>query len=101
MTLRLKDAGFFTVSSVLMQTQKALCQVKGLSEPKILKIREAALKIVGAGFITGNEARTRRQNIVHITTGSAALDEILGGGIESGSITESSGEYRSGKSVCR
>lgn len=80
-----------------MHTMKALCNVKGLSEPKILKIREAALKLVGAGFISGNEARERRQAIVHITTGSPALDEILAGGVESGSITECYGEYRCGK----
>jgi meiotic recombination protein DMC1 len=94
---RLKDAGFFTVSSVLMHTQKTLSQVKGLSEQKIVKIREAALKLVGAGFITGNEARTRRSQIIHISTGSPALDEILGGGIETASITEAFGEFRCGK----
>jgi meiotic recombination protein DMC1 len=80
-----------------MHTQKTLSLVKGLSEPKLVKIREAALKVVGAGFITGNEARARRANIVHVSTGSAALDEILGGGVESGSITEAYGEYRCGK----
>jgi meiotic recombination protein DMC1 len=94
---RLKDAGFFTVSSILMHTQKTLNQVKGLSEPKILKIREAALRLSGAGFITGNEARNRRAQIIHISTGSAALDEILGGGIETASITEAFGEFRCGK----
>jgi meiotic recombination protein DMC1 len=94
---RLKDAGFFTVSSVLMHTLKTLSQVKGLSEQKIVKIREAALKLVGAGFITGNEARTRRSQIIHISTGSPALDEILGGGIETASITEAFGEFRCGK----
>jgi meiotic recombination protein DMC1 len=97
MKFRLKDAGFFTVSAVLMHTQKTLNQVKGLSEQKIIKIREAALKIVGAGFITGNEARSRRLQIIHISTGSPALDEILGGGIETASITEAFGEFRCGK----
>ncbi len=87
----MKDAGFYTVSSVLMRTKKALLQVKGLSEPKIDKIRDAALKIVGVGFITGSEARQRRGQICYISTGSQALNEILGGGIETGSITEAFG----------
>jgi meiotic recombination protein DMC1 len=95
---KLKDAGFFTVTAVLMSTQKTLCNVKGLSEPKVIKIREAALKLVGSGFITGNEAKLRREKIINITTGSPALDSILGGGIETGSITEAFGEFRSGKS---
>lgn len=71
---RMKDAGFFTVSSILMTTKKNLCNVKGLSEPKIDKIRDAALKLVGAGFITGTEARQKRADIIHLTTGSAALN---------------------------
>lgn len=80
-----------------MHTMKALTNVKGLSEPKIIKIRDAALKLQGASFITGNEARVRRGRVVHISTGSPALDEILGGGVESGGITEAYGEYRCGK----
>lgn len=91
MISRMKDAGYYTVSSILMHTKKTLCDVKGLSEPKIDKIREAAMKIFGTGFISGTEMRQRRQNIVHITTGSVALDDLIGGGIESGSITEAFG----------
>lgn len=94
---KMKDAGYFTVSSVLMHTKKALCEVKGLSEPKIDKIRDAALKLVGAGFITGTEAREKRSRVYHVSTGSQALDEIIGGGIETGSITEAFGEFRCGK----
>ena len=35
---------------------------------------------------------------MHVTTGCGELDAILGGGIESGSITELYGEFRTGKS---
>lgn len=89
----MKDAGYYTVSSVLMKTKKTLCEVKGLSEPKIDKIRDAALKLFGAGFITGTEARQKRMNVYHVSTGSQALNEIIGGGIESGSITEAFGRF--------
>lgn len=87
----MKDAGFHTVSSILMHTKKALCEVKGLSEPKIDKIRDAAIKIIGSGFITGTEARQKRMNVYNISTGSVALNDIIGGGIETGSITEAFG----------
>lgn len=40
---------------------------------------------------------TSRQNLLTITTGSGALDKILGGGIETGSITEIFGGCGSGK----
>jgi DNA repair protein RadA len=42
-----------------------------------------------------------RQNVLRLTTGSSMLDKLLGGGIESQSITEFYGEYGSGKSqIC-
>lgn len=43
----------------------------------------------------------RRSELVHITTGSKNLDALLGGGIETGAITELFGEFRTGKSqIC-
>ena len=47
--------------------------------------------------MTGNELAQKRKNIIKITTGSSSLDELLGGGIESMSITEAFGEFRTGK----
>ena len=34
---------------------------------------------------------------VHISTGASQLDELMGGGVETGSLTEIFGEYRCGK----
>jgi meiotic recombination protein DMC1 len=36
----------------------------------------------------------RRKEVVHISMGAKALNELLGGGIESKCITEIYGEYR-------
>ena len=45
--------------------------------------------------------KEKRKSVMHITTGSQNLDKILGGGLESGSITELYGEFRTGKSqIC-
>lgn len=74
-----------------MKTKKQLLQVKGLSEPKIDKIIAAASELSDGGFISGIEARQRRGTVVRVTTGSEALNEILGGGIETGSLTEAYG----------
>lgn len=60
-------------------------------------------------FITGFECLTRRQNVIKLSTGSKALDTLLGGGIETQSstqrlflsyfeVTEASGEFRTGRS---
>jgi DNA repair protein RadA len=47
--------------------------------------------------VTGDVIMEKRRNIDKLTTGSRALDELLGGGIESCSITEFFGEFGSGK----
>ena len=45
------------------------------------------------------EVRERRKQVIQITTGSTSLDKILGGGIETGSITEVFGEFRTGYAI--
>lgn len=50
------------------------------------------------GFTTATEYHARRTELISITTGSKNLDNVLGGGMETGSITELFGEYRTGKS---
>ncbi len=53
------------------------------------------------GFTTASEFHHRRSELICITTGSKQLDTLLGGGIETGSITEIFGEFRTGKSqIC-
>lgn len=53
------------------------------------------------GFTTATEYHARREDLLTITTGSKNLDLLLGGGIETGSITEIFGEFRTGKSqIC-
>ncbi|CAL4896944.1 unnamed protein product [Urochloa decumbens] len=74
-----------------------LTGIKGLSEAKVDKICEAAKKLLSQGFMTGSDLLLKRKSVVRITTGSQALDELLGGGIETLCITEAFGEFRSGK----
>lgn len=53
------------------------------------------------GFTTATEFHARRSELVCISTGSKVLDTLLGGGIETGAITELIGEFRTGKSqIC-
>ena len=95
---KLKNSGLCTVSSILMATRKELLNIKGITEQKVEKIQEAALKLEQGGFMTAYGVMIRRKNITRITTGSKKLDQLLGGGLESMSITEVFGEFRTGKS---
>ncbi|WWC65228.1 DNA repair protein RAD51 [Kwoniella dejecticola CBS 10117] len=100
-TKKLSDAGYHTVEAVAFTPKKTLCTIKGISEQKADKILMEACKMVPMGFTTATEIHSRRSELVHITTGSTGLDTILGGGIETGAITELYGEFRTGKSqIC-
>merc|ERR1719328_564615 len=95
---KLQEAGFYTVESVVYAPRKKLCDVKGISEQKADKIQLEAMKLVPTGFTTATEMHLKRSQIIQVTTGSKELDKLLNGGIETGSITELFGEFRTGKS---
>ena len=94
---KLSDAGFHTVESVAHATVRRLSEVRGLSEAKVLKIKEIVKGIVVMEFKTAADALEDRKTLVTLTTGSTELDKLLEGGIETGSITEVFGEFRTGK----
>ncbi|RFU30006.1 hypothetical protein B7463_g6309, partial [Scytalidium lignicola] len=95
------DGGFNTVESVAYTPRRVLEQIKGISEQKATKILTEASKLVPMGFTTATEMHQRRSELISITTGSKQLDTLLAGGIETGSVTEIFGEFRTGKSqIC-
>ncbi len=64
-----------------------------------IELNKTAGKLLGSlGFRSAKQYYAQRESIIKITTGSTKLDELLGGGIETGSITEVFGEFRTGKS---
>jgi len=94
---KLRQAGLCTVMSVLMCPKKDLVNIKGITDQKAERIYEAAQKIENAGFCTGLQMVEKRKRIKKLSTGSTALNTLLGGGVESQSITEAFGEFRTGK----
>lgn len=95
---KLKAGGHHTVESIAYTSRKHLSVIKGISEGKAEKILNEAAKLVPMGFTTALEFHSRRSELICLTTGSKQLDTLLGGGIETGSITEVFGEFRTGKS---
>ncbi len=94
---KFEEAGYHTVESIAMASKKQLIAIKGISEQKAEKILSEASKIIPMGFTTASEHHQRRADLVKIATGSQELDKLLEGGIETGSITEMFGEFRTGK----
>ncbi|OMJ85663.1 hypothetical protein SteCoe_12930 [Stentor coeruleus] len=98
---KLQEAGFHSIESIAMATKKTISAVKGISDNKADKLLELCHKFFPMGFITATAVHEERKQLVYLTTGSSALDKLLGGGIESGSLTEIFGEFRTGKTqIC-
>jgi DNA repair protein RAD51 len=78
---------------------RKLVEVKGISEQKAQKLKELirSQQLVSLGFQTATSRLESMKDMIMISTGSNALDTLLGGGIETGSLTEIFGEFRTGK----
>ena len=98
---KLQEAGYFTCESLGMTTKRELLTVKGIGESKADKILAEASKYVTTGFVSAKDIQQYRAEVMQISTGSKDLDKLLDGGVETGSITEIFGEFRTGKTqIC-
>ncbi len=99
---KLREAGFSTIEAIAVASPAELSTISGISESSALKIIQHARKLANiGGFESGDKVLERRKNVRKITTGSQALDRLLGGGIETQAITELFGEFGSGKTqIC-
>jgi len=94
---KLGELGFHTVESLATATVREL-ELAGIGEKKAMEVIHEARSCIDVSFIRADELLKMRQNVLRLTTGSKALDELLGGGLETQTITEFYGEYGSGKS---
>uniref|UniRef100_A0A914PBP9 RecA family profile 1 domain-containing protein n=1 Tax=Panagrolaimus davidi TaxID=227884 RepID=A0A914PBP9_9BILA len=78
---KLKKAGFCTIEAIAYATRKELIKIK-------------SHEIVCMEFKRATQIYKQRAAIKFITTGSKKLDGLLGGGIETGSLTEIFSEHR-------
>ncbi len=98
---KLKSSGYYTLESLATARVEDLKEILGIPEQIVREIIYLAMKNVDVNIISGLEALERRKSIKRITTGSKALDELLGGGIQVKTITEFAGEFGSGKTqIC-
>ncbi|MBS7659797.1 hypothetical protein KEJ28_03800 [Candidatus Bathyarchaeota archaeon] len=74
---KLRELGFHTIEALAMATVKEL-EPAGISEKKALAIINAARSSIGISFIRANELLKMRQRVLRLTTGSKALDKLLG-----------------------
>ena len=94
---KLQSAGFDTLLTIAVASAGELVEIAGVTEATARKIIQAARGALEMGFESGQDLLEKRQNIMKIRTNSTALNELLGGGFETGAITEAFGEFGSGK----
>lgn len=71
---KLKAAGICTIKGIQMSTKKKLSNIKGFSDTKVDKIKEACQKVITLGFMTALEVSERRKHVFKISTGSSDLE---------------------------
>ncbi|MGD0423546.1 MAG: DNA repair and recombination protein RadA [Candidatus Bathyarchaeia archaeon] len=95
---KLREMGFHTVESLATATIRELTQT-GVSEKQAAKVIAEARDSLALNFVRADELIKMRQNVRRLSTGSKQIDELLGGGLETQTITEFYGEYGVGKSI--
>ena len=84
---KLREAGFDDLLAIAVMSPNELAEQAELGEAVSAKIIQGAKKLANiGGFISGNALLERRREVQKLTSGTAALDEFLGGGLETQAI---------------
>ncbi len=94
---KLKELGFSDPMSIAVASPGELASILEIGEATATKIINKTRDMLEIGFTSADKVWEQRQKIIKITTGSKALNDLLGGGIETQAITEAYGAFGSGK----
>lgn len=94
---KLISVGYSDLMSIAVATPAELVDATGMSDAVAKKMIAVARSSLEMGFESGEELLRRREKVLRIRTGSNSFDTLLGGGLETGAITECFGEFGSGK----
>lgn len=96
---KLRDNGYDTYQSIAVASPGELSNTADVGESSAADIINGAREAADVGgFESGTSVLERRQQIGKLTWNIPEVDELLGGGVETQSITEVYGEFGAGKS---
>jgi DNA repair protein RadA len=95
--VKLRDAGFNNILSIAVASISEIVETSGVSESVARKMIQAARSSMDMGFESGIDLLKKREKIIKLTTGSKTLNQLLGGGFETGAVSEVYGPYGSSK----
>ncbi|MEK6940851.1 MAG: DNA repair and recombination protein RadA [Nanoarchaeota archaeon] len=90
---KLVEAGYDNLMSIAVASPGQITEASGVGEAVARKIIRAARDRLDMGFESGADLLKKRAEIIKIRTGHAGFDTLLGGGFETGSISECFGEF--------
>ncbi|MBD3249762.1 DNA repair and recombination protein RadA [Candidatus Woesearchaeota archaeon] len=94
---KLREAGYKDLMSIAVSSPGEMTDTAGVTEAVARKMINEARNSLDMGFESGADLLKKRDTIEKIKTTSEAFDELMGGGFETGAITECFGEFGSGK----
>ncbi len=94
---KLKASGIISIRLLAMYPISRLMEDAGIGEKTAEKLIKAAQDIEKMGFKPADVIWEKRKKMRRISTGGHNLDDLLGGGLETGAVTEVFGEFRTGK----
>jgi len=94
---KLSESGYDDLMSLAVATPGEVVNASGVTESTARKIINFCRNSLDMGFESGDALLAKRAKVIKIKTGVEALDQLMGGGIETGAITECFGQYGSAK----
>ena len=96
--VKLEEAGFGNMMSLAAAGPEEISPLTGMSEAQARKLIAQARKNLNLGFEPAVDYAKKRLRVFRIKTGAKSFDDMLGGGFESGFVTEIYGWPGAGKS---
>ena len=95
---KLRKAGFTSVESIALAPDYFLTEFLNISPKEFSKLRKDLSKSSNIRMITAwDYFKERKDKVNFVSTGCGCLDGLLGGGVETGAVTEFVGEFGTGK----
>ncbi len=94
---KLREAGYTEIMSIAAASSGELSAAAAIGDETASRIIASARSKLKMGFESAVEVARKRAQIGKISTGSKALDALLGGGVETQAITEVHGAFGSSK----
>ncbi len=94
---KLEAVGYTDLMSIAIATPGQIIEATGMGDATAKKLIAVARSSMKMGFESGEDLLKKRALVIRITTPSKEMNKLLGGGFETGAITECFGAYGSSK----